>query len=358
MPTSGALPRPGEQVGRIEINADGIPSIDGRRIPVRDIFIEKVIGSGANGIVFRGRHTILDRPMAVKFWLTLRPTDLRDKFRQGMAEAKKAAAAQSPHIIPIYDAGEAGGLFYATMEFFEGKPMARWLRSHMLRAPLRPGNKKDDLNLFPRWTFARLFLAALKNAHAKNLLHGDLHTGNLLVGETFRNDNYMPAFYDRDFRIIDFGTSLFSNARPSQRHWRVLEETIDQIAQPLRIEPIWGRWRPKNPKSATEWHNWFASYLAYLPLVILELVNPEPQRREMKMRCNIEFAGADEKPILVTLTQEARDFINGLLSAGQLQSEDTKWFEEFGIRRSFWSGPPSDNQRHSGRWVLPLEPPK
>ena len=73
--------------------------------------IEDKIGSGGMAVVFRARDEALGRLAAVKI---IAPTAADDEeFRaRFLRESRMAAAVDSLHIIPVYGAGEAGGLLY------------------------------------------------------------------------------------------------------------------------------------------------------------------------------------------------------------------------------------------------------
>lgn len=89
--------------------------------------IREKIGEGGMGVVYRARQTSLDRVVALKI---LHPRLAADKnyiesFRR---EAQAAARLLHPNIIPVYDAGEADGLYYYAMEFVHGRTLYRWVQ--------------------------------------------------------------------------------------------------------------------------------------------------------------------------------------------------------------------------------------
>jgi len=89
--------------------------------------IREKIGEGGMGVVYRARQTSLDRVVALKI---LHPRLAADKhyiesFRR---EAHAAARLLHPNIIPIYDAGEADGMYYYAMEFVQGRTLYRWVQ--------------------------------------------------------------------------------------------------------------------------------------------------------------------------------------------------------------------------------------
>jgi serine/threonine protein kinase len=343
-------------------NADVFPQHDGsvlinsKSIRVPGIDLKQEISRGKNGVVIRGFDTYLDRAVAVKFWLKLKPQDTRDKFQQGMLEARKAAAARGAHVVEVYSAGETEGLFYTTMEFFAGLTLRVWLTSEIITPRQLPDNESDGLAFFTRWIFTRRLVESLKRLHFTGILHGDLHPDNVLVGSAFSTDRDEPTFNDRDFRVIDFGTSHFtSNAFSASRHWRVLEQCVDSILQPFQLKPIWGHCRPEPSSSGKQWHNWFASYLAYLPLMIYQILNPDYARRDLGMIVNLDWDETGEDRHLVALSEDAREFIGAMSTAGCLNTRDLRQLSDFhqavkGIRPSW-----DDTDRRP--WLPPLKHP-
>ena len=74
------------------------------------------------GSVYLARDVTLDRPVAIK---VINPDiasnqTMRDRFLQ---EARTVARLRHPHIVPVYAAGETGGLLYFVMEFVSGESL-------------------------------------------------------------------------------------------------------------------------------------------------------------------------------------------------------------------------------------------
>ena len=89
--------------------------------------IEKLIGRGGMADVYVGRHTTLNRPMAVKI---LHPhmtvnEDLRRRFRD---EAQAVAALRHPNIVQVSDFDVVDDRPYIVMELLEGMPLNEYLR--------------------------------------------------------------------------------------------------------------------------------------------------------------------------------------------------------------------------------------
>ena len=81
--------------------------------------LEKKIGSGGMAMVFLARDKRLHRWVALKVLPPALAWDesIRQRFIQ---EAEAAAAVDDPHIIPVYEAGEAGGVLYIAMRYVAG----------------------------------------------------------------------------------------------------------------------------------------------------------------------------------------------------------------------------------------------
>ncbi|MGH7866246.1 MAG: protein kinase domain-containing protein, partial [Candidatus Dormibacteraceae bacterium] len=83
--------------------------------------LEKKIGFGGLGEVYRAYDSYLHRPVAVKI--------LRDDSSEGtgrenlLAEARASSALNHPNICTIYEVGEADGQAYIAMELVDGKPL-------------------------------------------------------------------------------------------------------------------------------------------------------------------------------------------------------------------------------------------
>ncbi|GIK64269.1 MAG: hypothetical protein BroJett018_20630 [Chloroflexota bacterium] len=228
---------------------NGLININGVNVPIPNIEIKAEISRGASGIVFEGLNPYLDRTVAVKIWMTLRNKDRRDKFEQGIQEARKAANHSG---IEIYDAGNANGFFYMVMHYLKGwHTLDSWLLNEKPR-------------FATRYQLANRMWRELGMLHSQNVLHGDLHLKNILVSGSPPYGEKQIRKFAPSFVFIDFGTSYFSDKGFSKkRHWRVIETTLDTLLHPFKINDLW-----KNEYSPTEDNeeldDWFGSYLANL----------------------------------------------------------------------------------------------
>jgi Protein kinase domain len=130
--------------------------------------LEEQIGAGGMAVVFRARDERLDRLVALKI---LAPALAEDEaFRQRFVrESRAAAAVDDPHIIPVFEAGEASGVLFIAMRYVPGGDM----RTIMHRDGPLPSARLAAI-ISP-------VASALDAAHATGLVHRDVKPANMLV---------------------------------------------------------------------------------------------------------------------------------------------------------------------------------
>src|SRR5580693_4657088 len=106
------------------------------------ILIEKLVGRGAMGSVYRGRHLTLEESIAVKVMHPDYASDpsFAERFRR---EATTMVRLKHPNSVRVFDFGqEPDGLLYLAMEYLEGRDL-RGVLSDM--GPLAPAAVADIL---------------------------------------------------------------------------------------------------------------------------------------------------------------------------------------------------------------------
>jgi eukaryotic-like serine/threonine-protein kinase len=130
--------------------------------------LDREIGRGGMGIVYRARDSRLKRAVAVK----LLPPELafRGEIRtRFLREAETAAQLSHPHIVPIHVVDERDNLVYFVMGYVEGDNLAKRLHD---RGRLEPDETRRIL---------REVADALAYAHARGVIHRDIKPDNILL---------------------------------------------------------------------------------------------------------------------------------------------------------------------------------
>ncbi len=168
--------------------------------------IERELGAGGMATVYLAEDLKHHRYIALK---TMRG-DLAESMEaeRFLLEIEIAAALTHPHILPLYDSGEAGGIVYYVMPFVEGPT----LRQRLVGEPRLP--LEEALQI------ARQVVGALDYAHRRGLVHRDIKPENIML-------------YEDDALVTDFGIAL---AVRSARGGRVTEAGI-VIGTPVYMSP-------------------------------------------------------------------------------------------------------------------------
>jgi len=176
----------GERFGNYEVitSADGNP---------------EVLGSGAGGVTYRGRHIHLGSAVAIK--VLLRRKNLRQADRDAfLSEARAAASLTHPQIARILDFGESASQHpYYVMEICEGGSFEDYVE--------RFGRPNEDACV--QWLTEAA--SALAHAHRNGILHRDIKPSNLLVSQ--ENGGAIV-------KLIDFG--LADRTTPDEKSGQVI----------------------------------------------------------------------------------------------------------------------------------------
>jgi class 3 adenylate cyclase len=153
--------------------------------------LEEEIGAGGMAVVFRARDERLSRLVALK---VLAPgLAANEEFRRRfLRESRAAAAVDDPHIIPVYEAGEAGGVLFIAMRYVSGGDVRGLLRR---QGPLPPARAAAIISPVA---------SALDAAHGAGLVHRDVKPGNILIDARPGRPDHV---YLSDFGLARGGSS-------------------------------------------------------------------------------------------------------------------------------------------------------
>jgi serine/threonine protein kinase len=156
--------------------------------------IEKVLGTGATGVVYRATHRALARKMAVKL---LRPQFVWDdrSMERFFREARTYSLLDHPNIVYLYDFGRAEqGEPFLVMEYVEGQT----LHEAIQRSPTR--TLPLDRVLIVMSQVAR----ALAHAHSRGVIHRDIKPENIML--------VPQGEYEDLAKLLDFGVARVANS--------------------------------------------------------------------------------------------------------------------------------------------------
>ncbi|HKD99391.1 MAG TPA: FHA domain-containing serine/threonine-protein kinase, partial [Planctomycetota bacterium] len=130
--------------------------------------IERLLGRGGMGSVYRAIQTSLHRPVALKILAAelARDRTFVDLF---LREARAAAQLHHPNVVTIFDVGSEGDRFYYSMEILEGGSVEERVR------------REGKLPLPEALAIARDAAAALEFAESRKLVHRDVKPDNLML---------------------------------------------------------------------------------------------------------------------------------------------------------------------------------
>jgi serine/threonine-protein kinase len=166
--------------------------------------VDGVLGRGAMGTVYLATDPHIQRQVALK---TINPELLRDSQQGSSAadaelparfinEARAAGRLVHPHIVGVFDYGEADGVPFIALEYVRGETLAARLAKEALHGTRLP------LVRTLAW-FAQL-LDALAYAHEAGVIHRDIKPANLLIAPR------------GECKIADFGIAQLDTGRLTQ----------------------------------------------------------------------------------------------------------------------------------------------
>jgi eukaryotic-like serine/threonine-protein kinase len=197
--------------------------------------IERELGEGGMATVYLARDERHGRYVALK---VLKPElTAAVGAERFLAEIETTARLQHPHILPLFDSGEADGFLFYVMPYVEGETLQERIK------------REKQLPVADAVTIATAVANALETAHAAGVVHRDIKPGNILLsrGEAL---------------VADFGIALAVGSAGGSR----LTESGHGIGTPCYMSP-----EQATGESVGPWSDTFA-----LACVLYEMLVGEP----------------------------------------------------------------------------------
>jgi WD40 repeat protein/serine/threonine protein kinase len=130
--------------------------------------LQEVLGQGAQGVVFKARHRLMDRPVALKI---IRNKSLADRqvIARFLREMKTAARLKHGNAVLVHDAGEHGDTLYLAMEYVDGTDLSNLVK------------QRGPLPVDEACAYVCQAAQGLQHAHELHLVHRDVKPSNLLL---------------------------------------------------------------------------------------------------------------------------------------------------------------------------------
>jgi serine/threonine-protein kinase len=180
--------------------------------------LEKKLGEGGMGVVYRASHAMLRRPTAIKLIPPERAG--RDALARFEREVRRTAMLTHPNTVTVFDYGRTtDGVFYYAMELLEGATLDEIVEVD------GPQPEERVIHLLEQAA------ASLAEAHAAGLIHRDVKPGNILVVDRAGISDLV--------KVVDFGLvkDVGLNAREGATSEPALTMANTITGTPLYIAP-------------------------------------------------------------------------------------------------------------------------
>jgi len=183
--------------------------------------LERKIGEGATGIVYRATHAMLRRPAAIKLLLKDRASEI--DLARFEREVQITSRLVHPNTISIFDYGRtAEGVFYYVMEYLDGLDLQRLVDQYGPVGPARAIHILAQVS------------GALAEAHTLGLIHRDIKPANIVLTERPDEPDVVKVV---DFGLVKtFGTRMNESVDCNAITGTPLYMSPEAISQPDTVD--------------------------------------------------------------------------------------------------------------------------
>jgi serine/threonine protein kinase/Flp pilus assembly protein TadD len=168
--------------------------------------VDRELGRGGMATVYLAQDVKHDRVVALKVLHPELAASLGpDRF---LREIKLAARLNHPHILPLFDSGEAQGFLYYVMPYVEGESLRERL------------DREKQLPIEEAVHHARSIASALDYAHRQNIIHRDIKPENVML-------------YEGEAMVMDFGIAKAVSSAGAD----TLTQTGMMVGTPAYVSP-------------------------------------------------------------------------------------------------------------------------
>jgi serine/threonine-protein kinase len=171
--------------------------------------LESLLGEGGMGAVYRARHVLMDKPVALK-WLRPELCSNADARERLIREARSVARVRHPNVVQVFDVDSYQGALFMVMELLEGETFADLLA-------------KEKLTTQRVIKLLSGALSGLGAAHQHGIIHRDIKPENIFI---VRDREHPEGIA----KLLDFGISKLEERVPGSAR---LTQTGLSIGTPL-----------------------------------------------------------------------------------------------------------------------------